>query len=119
LVRHKVALIVTSTSASALAAKAAAVSIPIVFEIGGDPVKLGLVKSLNRPGGNLTGLTQLTGDLEAKRLELLREAVPNARVIGVLVNRNRSGVEDQLRDVQGGGSRDGATTGCPRRSKRT
>jgi len=100
LVRHKVALIVTSTSAAALAAKAAAVSIPIVFEIGGDPVSLGLVKSLNRPGGNLTGITQLTGDLEAKRLELLREAVPNARVIGVLVNRNRLGVENQLRDVQ-------------------
>jgi putative ABC transport system substrate-binding protein len=100
LIRRKVAVFVTATSAAALAAKAATTTIPIVFETGNDPVKLGLVASFNRPGGNLTGITQFTGNLEAKRLELLREAVPTARLIGVLVNRTRPGVTTQLEDVQ-------------------
>ena len=84
---------------SARAAKAATTTIPIVFSMGDDPVKLGLVNSLNLPGGNLTGVSLLTTGLEAKRLEVLHEAVPGASVIGLLVNSNFSDVETQLKDV--------------------
>jgi putative ABC transport system substrate-binding protein len=82
LVRLKVGVIVaTGGENSALAAREATATIPIVFAIGGDPVAAGLVTSLNRPGGNLTGVTQYTGQLEAKRLGLLREALPTATSI--------------------------------------
>ena len=85
---------------TALAAHNATKTIPIVFTTVTDPVKDGLVASLNRPGGNATGTAGLTSELDAKRLELIREIMPKAAVIGVLVNKNRPGVEIQLRDVR-------------------
>ncbi len=85
---------------AALAAKAATSTIPIVFVIGGDPVKQGLATSLNRPGGNSTGVSILTGALEPKRLGLLRELVPGAATIGALLNPSFPLYESQLRDVQ-------------------
>ncbi len=100
LVRLRVAVLVASTSAASLAAKAATTAIPVVFETGGDPIKMGLVTSFNRPDGNATGVTQFTGALEPKRLELLREVVPTASVIGALVNPARPGVETQINDLQ-------------------
>jgi putative ABC transport system substrate-binding protein len=87
LVRRRVDVIVTTAgSASAQAAKSATAMIPIVFQMGEDPVELGLVASLNRPGGNITGATFLSGPLAGKRLELLHEMVPAATEIGLLVN---------------------------------
>jgi putative ABC transport system substrate-binding protein len=101
LVRRPVAVIVTSGGpAAAVAAKAATSTIPIVFSASSDPVKLGLVASLSRPGGNVTGSGMLTAELEPKRLELLRELAPKARVIGALVNPDRIDVEAQTRAVQ-------------------
>jgi putative ABC transport system substrate-binding protein len=86
LVRRRVAVIVALGAASALAAKAATTTIPIVFATGADPVALGLVASLNRPGANLTGTASLWTELVAKRLQLLRELLPNAARFGVLVD---------------------------------
>jgi len=85
---------------SALAAKLVTTSIPIVFDNSADPVQLGLVASLNRPGGNVTGVTTVSAELEAKRLGLLRELVPSATSIGVLVNPSRPGVDAQLTQAQ-------------------
>jgi putative ABC transport system substrate-binding protein len=101
LVRRQVTVIVaTGGQTSALAAKAATTTIPIVFTTGGDPVKTGLVKSLSHPGGNATGFSQITTALEAKRLELLREVVPKAGLIAVLVNPNYADVVTQIADVE-------------------
>ena len=86
LVRCRAAVIFTETEVGALAAKAASATIPIVFAIGGDPVQRGLVASLNRPGGNVTGVSFLHTQLVAKRLQLLHEIVPAATQIGYLVN---------------------------------
>src|SRR5499433_4410482 len=88
LVRRKVTVIVATGGGvtSTRAAKAATSSIPIIFVSGGDPIDLGLVESLNKPGGNLTGVTFFLGALEAKRLELLHELLPKAALIGALVN---------------------------------
>src|SRR5437879_10095750 len=101
LVGRKVDLIMASSPPSALAAKSATSTIPIVFRHGGDPVGDGLVASLARPGGNLTGVSQLGGEgLTAKRLELLSELVPRAGVIALLVNPNLSTAERVSREVQ-------------------
>jgi ABC-type uncharacterized transport system substrate-binding protein len=89
----------TGGDASARAAKAATTSIPVVFTIGGDPVDLKLVESLNRPGGNLTGLTQYTAAIEGKRLELLHDLVPAATAVALLVNPNNPNIDVQLRDL--------------------
>jgi putative ABC transport system substrate-binding protein len=87
LIRHQVTIIAASgTSAPGLAAKAVTSAIPIVFQTGGDPVQDGLVTSMNRPGGNITGVSRLSVTLEPKRLELLRQLAPKATVIGLLVN---------------------------------
>jgi len=96
--RHVEALAATSTP-PALAAKAASQTVPIVFTIGNDPVALGLVASLNRPGGNITGFTRMNLQLGPKRLELLHELVPAATVIGLLVNPDNPNAEALSKDV--------------------
>src|SRR5437763_7177811 len=101
LVARKVDVIAAGGNPSARAAKNATSTIPIVFTSGDDPVEDGLVASLARPGGNLTGVSYLFVELHAKRLELLSELVPQAGVIALLVNPNFSGAERTRRDVQG------------------
>jgi putative tryptophan/tyrosine transport system substrate-binding protein len=100
LVHRQVSIIATSSPQGALAAKRATTAIPIVFSIGADPVEVGLVPSLSRPGGNVTGVYQFTAGLEAKRLGLLHEMVPKAGIVGVLLNPNYAAFESQMRDVQ-------------------
>jgi putative ABC transport system substrate-binding protein len=99
LIRRPVAVIVGNTL-SALQAKAATTMVPIVFTTGSDPVRDGLVASLNRPGGNVTGVVFITGELGAKRLELLRQLVPKATTIAMLMNPNTIETEAERRDLQ-------------------
>jgi putative tryptophan/tyrosine transport system substrate-binding protein len=101
LVGLRPAVIVTAGGpVSALVAEEATKDIPIVFTTVADPVKAGLVVSLNKPGGNATGTAGLTSELDAKRLEFLHTIKPTATLIGVLVNPNRPGIDGQLRELQ-------------------
>ena len=101
LVRRPVAVIAACGSpTAALAAKSATPSIPIVFENGADPVQIGLVASLNHPGGNITGITNFSGELVAKRVGLLRELLQPAASIAVLVNPTRPGADGQVAQIQ-------------------
>ena len=99
-VRRQVALIATGGIPATLAAQAATKSIPIVFSIGGDPVELGLVASLNRPGGNLTGTAQLAVEVAAKRFALLHELVPSAASIALLANPANRVTEATIRQLE-------------------
>ncbi len=100
LVSRKVSAIVASPIPAALAAKAATTSIPIVFAIGSDPTESGLVTSINRPGGNITGVSFVSVALGAKRLELLRELVPKVASIAFLVNPNNTNADLQTRETK-------------------
>jgi putative tryptophan/tyrosine transport system substrate-binding protein len=93
-------IVATGGEHAARAAKAVTSNVPIIFSVGGDPVKLGLVSSLNRPGGNLTGVAVLTADLEAKRLGLLSELLPNAQILGALVDANYASADSQYAKLQ-------------------
>jgi putative tryptophan/tyrosine transport system substrate-binding protein len=100
LVYRRVAVIATTGNAPALAAKAATTTIPVVFSVSEDPVRIGLVASLARPGGNVTGINYLNSEVTAKRLELLRALVPGAVQIAVLVNPDAPVTETVLRELQ-------------------
>jgi putative ABC transport system substrate-binding protein len=103
LVRRQVSVLVAIGGiVTAQAAKAATPTIPIVFSGGADPVKLGFVASINRPGGNMTGVYIFDATMEAKRLGILRELVPSASLIGVLVNPSNPNAETAMNDVEGG-----------------
>ena len=100
LVRRQVAAIVGAGTDAAQASKAATATTPIIFVIGVDPVRVGLVASLNRPGGNLTGVATLGAELEPKRVELLHEAIPAATIVGALVNPASRNAEFLSRDLR-------------------
>jgi putative ABC transport system substrate-binding protein len=105
LVHREVAVLVAQGGATtAIVAKAATTTIPIVFSSGGDPVALGVVSSLSRPGGNATGVSVLTAALGSKRLEILHQVAPTAGVIAAIVNPNNTTIEGQLKDLQDGAS---------------
>ena len=99
LIRRPVAVVVAVSTLGTLAAKAATNTIPIVFTVGGDPVQFGLVTSLSRPGGNLTGVYNLNAGVMGKRLELLHESAPTARVIGYLANPKTAVTEPETREL--------------------
>ncbi|HET8920059.1 MAG TPA: ABC transporter substrate-binding protein [Xanthobacteraceae bacterium] len=99
LVHRQVTVIAACSTPAALAAKATGTTIPIVFETAGDPIKLGLVKSLNHPGDNVTGVTQLSSELISKRLGLLHELIPAGKVVGLLVDQADPRAEAQVADM--------------------
>ena len=103
LVRRDVAVLVATDTACGLAAKAATTTIPIVFGIGADPVQLGLVESFNRPNGNATGVSVFVTQLPPKRLQLLREVVPDAKLIAFIVNPKTAIGPQQIREIQSAG----------------
>jgi ABC-type uncharacterized transport system substrate-binding protein len=103
LVRRRVAVIATTTGRAPLAAQAATTTIPIVFAVNEDPVNLGLVASLARPGGNLTGVNFLNAELTAKRLQLLRELTPAAARVAVLMNPSNPAADSTLRELEAAG----------------
>ena len=109
LVRRKVTVIAATTTPAALAAKAATATIPIVFVTAGDPVKLGLVASLNRPGGNLTGVTTLSVEVAPKRLEALHEIIPTATTFALLINSSSPALAESPRETF---ARRHARSGC-------
>jgi putative ABC transport system substrate-binding protein len=100
LVRRRVAVIVASSTEATLAAKSATTTIPIVFGTGGDPIALSLVASLNRPGANLTGIASLFSELAPKRLQLLRDLIPDAAVFGVLADPASPATQSMIADLQ-------------------
>ena len=102
LVSRRVAVIVASASEASIAAKAATSAIPIVFVTAADPISSGLVASLNRPGGNATGVSYLTSALGAKRLELVHQVAPAAKSVAVLINPSNPTSAPFMRDVQAG-----------------
>src|SRR5262249_48069215 len=104
LVRRQVTVIAAHETPSSIVAKAATTTIPIVFASGGDPIKLGLVRSLNRPGGNVPGVTFVTAQLGAKQLGLLHELQPGAVRVGVLVDPNYAPTQSFVSDVQAAAS---------------
>jgi putative ABC transport system substrate-binding protein len=120
LVSRQVAVIATTGTPAAFAAKAATTTIPIVFEIGFDPVAVGLVASLNRPGGNLTGVTNSGVEVGQKQLELLHELVPAATTIAILVNPTHPLAEVLLQDVRPAAGKLGSSSmSCMRAPKAT
>jgi putative ABC transport system substrate-binding protein len=100
LARQPVTVLVGAGLSATLAAKAASTTIPIVFFIGEDPIRLGLVASLNQPGGNITGVTTSNTEVGPKRLQLMRELVPSAKVVGLLVNPKSPNADDLVRDMR-------------------
>ena len=100
LVRSKVDVILAITTPAAVAAKATTTTVPVVFEVGADPVNLGLVASLSQPGGNFTGVSLLNVELGAKRLELLHELVPTTKIFGLLINPTSANAVTLSKDVQ-------------------
>ena len=96
---HKSVAVIVANSPAAIAAKAATITVPTVFITGSDPVRDGLVASLNRPGGNITGVVFIVSEIGAKRLELLRQLVPNVTTIGMLVNPNSPETEAERRET--------------------
>jgi putative ABC transport system substrate-binding protein len=100
LVRRRVAVLVAAGTPAALAAKPATTTIPIVFSAGGDPVALGLVASLNRPGANVTGIANLSAELNLKQLQLLHDLLPNAALFGVLADPGFPGIQSNIADLE-------------------
>jgi putative ABC transport system substrate-binding protein len=119
LVSRQVAVIVTAGTPATLAAKAATGRIPVVFSLGADPVQFSLVTSLNRPGGNLTGIYILNTDVVGKRLELLHELVPTARVIGCLANPTSAFTEPETKALHEAARALGVELSCPEYRERT